>query len=57
MHVASLVIKRRVSDPTNGATHYVAYGSLKRIPKWARLFDTVATIENHTFLRRLKHNY
>lgn len=55
MKVAHLVIKRQVSDPTYGATHYVAYQSLTHIPKWTKIFNTVVKIGNHTFFKERKH--
>lgn len=51
--VAELVMKKAVKDPTNGATHYVAYKSLNYIPTWTRKFTIVAKIGNHTFFKDL----
>lgn len=47
--VARLVIRKKVQDPTQGATHYVAYESLTYIPNWTLVFKQTAQIGNHTF--------
>lgn len=54
VQVAKMVARREIIDPTKGATHYVAYKSLKRIPQWTREFVTVAKIDNHTFFKSNK---
>lgn len=51
VHVAGLVVRKKVADPTNGATHYVAYKSLKRIPKWTYTLKTTLKLGNHTFFK------
>lgn len=47
--VAQLVLSRSIKDPTNGATHYLAYKKVKRFPKWAIQYAMVSHIENHKF--------
>ncbi len=49
--VADSVMLGMVQDPTMGATHYVAYKSLKHIPRWTKKLKTVAKIDNHTFFK------
>lgn len=51
VRIAQAVMQRSIMDPTAGATHYVAYKSLKRIPKWTRQYKVVAKIDNHTFFK------
>jgi len=51
MKVAETVLKRKVSDPTNGSTHYVAYKSLKYIPYWTKKLERTVKIDNHTFFK------
>lgn len=36
-------------DITNGATNYLALGSLSSVPSWAAKMQQVASIGNHTF--------
>ena len=47
--VANDVLGKKVVDPVNRSTHYVAYKSLTHIPQWTRSFKKVAVIDNHTF--------
>lgn len=49
--VAAQVYDGKVIDPTHGATHYVAYALLKRIPPWTYVFKRVGKIERHTFFK------
>lgn len=49
--VAAQVYDNTVDDPTHGATHYVAYALLKRIPPWTYVFKRVGKIERHTFFK------
>lgn len=51
-HIADIVFRRKVSDPTNGSTHYVAYKSLKRIPYWTTVYHKTVEIGNHTFFKQ-----
>lgn len=53
--VAYDVYTRKVADPTDGATFYVADRVMKakgyRYPKWTRQYKVVAVIENHRFFK------
>jgi len=51
-HIATNTIKGYNEDPTNGATHYVNYKKLKRIPRWTKVYPKIAQIDNHTFFKR-----
>lgn len=51
--VAAQVYDSTVDDPTHGATHYVAYTLLKRIPSWTYVFKRVGKIEHHTFFKEV----
>lgn len=58
--VAELVIKRRITDPTNGSTHYLAPKLMKskgyRYPKWSKEYTLVVVIDNHKFYKNEKFN-
>lgn len=54
-HIADIVFRRKVSDPTNGSTHYLA-PTVMRIkgyvyPKWSKQYTLVAVIDNHRFYK------
>lgn len=51
MKIAQDVMRDKLEDPTNGSTHYVAFNSLKRIPKWVHIFSKTISIGNHTFFK------
>jgi spore germination cell wall hydrolase CwlJ-like protein len=55
MKVALSVLKKKVPDPTNGSTHYLApkvMASRKYIyPKWSKQYQLVAVIDNHKFYK------
>ncbi len=55
LQVAQDVLERRVPDPTNGATHYLAPKVMKsknyRYPKWSKKFELVNVIDNHKFYK------
>jgi spore germination cell wall hydrolase CwlJ-like protein len=40
-----------LADPTNGATHYLALGSVATVPSWYDATRVTATIGHHTFLK------
>lgn len=52
--IAAVVIRKQIADPGKGATHYVAYKSLNRIPKWTYKFTKIVLIGNHTFFKEEK---
>lgn len=54
--IAENVLQKKIPDPTHGATHYVAYGSLTSIPEWTYKLKQVAKIQNHTFFREQRHS-
>jgi len=47
--LATLAVQGTLPDITNGATNYLALGSLKTVPSWASKMTKVATIGAHTF--------
>ena len=47
--LATLAVNNQLPDITNGATNYLALGSLKKTPSWAGKMTKVASIGNHTF--------
>lgn len=53
--VADVVIHRAISDPTNGATHYVAPFVMKlkkyKYPRWTKEYTLVKVIDNHQFYK------
>lgn len=53
--VAELVVQRKVPDPTNGGTHYLAPKVMKSkgyvYPKWSYQYTLVAVIDNHKFYK------
>lgn len=52
--IAKMVLMKSVKDPTYNSTHYVAYKSLKHIPKWTHELKITVKIENHTFFKSKK---
>lgn len=52
LQVSHAVLKRRLPDPTHGATHYLNPDKLTEMPKWANEFELVAVIDNHQFYRQ-----
>jgi spore germination cell wall hydrolase CwlJ-like protein len=56
--IAQDVLRRKVPDPTNGATHYLAPNLMAELgyemPEWSKEFDLVAIINNHNFYRKSK---
>lgn len=55
LDVANRVMSNTVSDPTNGATHYIADKVMKKkkyiYPKWSYQYKQVASIGNHRFFK------
>lgn len=53
--VADIVFRRKVEDPTNGSTHYLAPKVMKAkgyiYPRWSRQYTLVAVIDNHKFYK------
>jgi spore germination cell wall hydrolase CwlJ-like protein len=54
-HVADIVFRRKVSDPTDGSTHYLA-PAVMRIkgyvyPKWSKQYTLTTVIDNHKFYK------
>ena len=47
--LATSAVNGKLPDITNGATHYLALGSLSKVPSWASSMKKVASIGNHTF--------
>ena len=47
--LATLAYSGNLPDITNGATNYLALGSLSTVPSWAAKMEQVALIGNHTF--------
>lgn len=47
--LAELAYDGNLADITNGATNYLALGSLSTIPSWTKKMQQVASIGNHTF--------
>jgi N-acetylmuramoyl-L-alanine amidase len=43
------VLNGEVEDPTDGATHYLALGSLKKIPSWVAYMKQTVKLGAHTF--------
>lgn len=56
VRVAGLVIRKKVADPTNGATHYIAEKLMRskgyRFPKWSRVYTLVAVFGDHKFYKK-----
>ena len=48
-NLASLAYHGLLPDITNGATNYLALGSLSSVPGWTKRLKQVASIGNHTF--------
>jgi spore germination cell wall hydrolase CwlJ-like protein len=55
VEVAKLVLAGKVSDPTDGATHYIADKVMKskgyRYPRWSKQYTQVAEIGGHRFFK------
>ena len=55
--VAKIVISKSVSDPTHGATHYLADKVMKikhyHYPKWSKEYKLITTIDNHKFYKKV----
>lgn len=55
--VATEVVGRKHADPTQGATHYIAYDAMARlgyrIPRWAKEFQLTGKFDNHTFYKEV----
>jgi spore germination cell wall hydrolase CwlJ-like protein len=55
LKVARLVLSGKVTDPTEGATHYLAPKVMKskkyKYPKWSKQYTLVAVIDNHRFYK------
>lgn len=49
LQLASAAVAGLLPDITNGATNYLALGSLSSTPSWAKNMTQVASIGNHTF--------
>jgi spore germination cell wall hydrolase CwlJ-like protein len=53
---ARIVFHRKMDDPTNGATHYLAPLAMKELgykyPKWSREYERVAVVDNHVFYKK-----
>ena len=49
MELAMAAYYGNLPDITNGATNYLALGSLTKIPSWTYKMTEVASIGNHTF--------
>lgn len=47
--LATLAYNGQLADITNGATNYLALGSLSSVPSWVTKMEQVASIGNHTF--------
>lgn len=47
--LAGKIYNKELPDITNGATNYLALGSLSSVPAWANKMTKVAVIGNHTF--------
>ncbi len=47
--LAKAIYAGTMPDITNGATNYLALGSLSKVPSWASKMTQVAEIGNHTF--------
>lgn len=47
--LATLAYSGSLPDITNGATNYLALGSLSSVPSWTNNLKQVASIGNHTF--------
>ncbi len=48
-NLAGLAYAGALPDITNGATNYLALGSLSKAPSWVNKMQVVASIGNHTF--------
>jgi len=55
--VARNVLTNKVSDPTDGATHYISPMAMNylgyKYPKWSYVYTRVAVIDNHVFYKKL----
>lgn len=49
LSLAKAIYAGTMPDITNGATNYLALGSLSSVPSWASRMKQVASIGNHTF--------
>lgn len=56
VRVANIVLKKKVEDPTKGATHYLAPELMKkkkyRYPKWSKVYQLTAVIDKHSFYKK-----
>jgi spore germination cell wall hydrolase CwlJ-like protein len=54
--VASAVLQAKVTDPTGGATHYLADKVMHlkgyHYPQWSKEYKLVMTIDNHKFYKK-----
>ena len=48
-NLATLAYAGNLPDITNGATNYLALGSLSSVPSWTNKLKQVASVGNHTF--------
>lgn len=51
LKIANNVLTKKSVDITHGSTHYIAYKSLKHIPKWTHKLTRTVQIGNHTFFK------
>jgi spore germination cell wall hydrolase CwlJ-like protein len=55
MMIAIDVFQRKIPDPTNGSTHYLAPIVMKakgyKYPQWSKQYQLVAVIDNHRFYK------
>lgn len=58
--IAELVIRKQITDPTKGATHYLADKVMKikgyKYPRWSREYQLVAIVDNHKFYKQKERN-
>lgn len=55
-HNVQLVLRYKIADPTQGATHYIADKVMRakryHYPKWSKQYRVVAVIDNHRFFKK-----
>lgn len=55
VEVARMVMRKRVPDPTKGATHYLAPKAMEEFgyeyPEWSRQYRLITIIDNHQFYK------
>jgi N-acetylmuramoyl-L-alanine amidase len=52
LELAEALLNGEIDYFDNGATHFINLNRVSRVPRWARVYDRVGRIGNHTFYAR-----